>query len=146
MCSSLCIAFSERFQNHPIRTVFHPSSLKCVHGLAPLYTGFSTFPSSFLPSQPLGNPPWLFLFPNAMIVLILTTIVRFPSSVISKVFEIVISDNLHSFLKHEGLPSNRQYGFQSRRSTDNLLAFVSPHFWSVLLDNYGETNALAWHF
>lgn len=37
--------------------------------------------------------------------------------VICKVSEVITFDHLYPFLKYEGLPSNRQYGFRSRRST-----------------------------
>lgn len=64
------------------------------------------------------------------------------TSVLSKVMESVIAKQLLSHLERHKLLDDRQYGFRSRRSTGDLLAYVS-HVWSSAINNHGESHLVS---
>lgn len=66
----------------------------------------------------------------------------FLTFVIFEAFETITSVQSCSFVKREGLLSNRQYGFPRLRSVGNLLASVS-HSCSTILDNHKETHVVS---
>ena len=63
-------------------------------------------------------------------------------SVMSKVFEKYVNDHIVRYLEDNKIISDTQYGFRQKRSTGDLLNYVS-HLWSLAIDNYGETFAIA---
>ena len=62
--------------------------------------------------------------------------------VISKVMERLINKSIMSFLRHHKLLSDRQYGFQSQRSTADLLSVLFQS-WSDALDSGSEVRAVS---
>lgn len=61
---------------------------------------------------------------------------------ISKVMEKVINIQIVKYLESNHLINDRQYGFRSRRSTGDLLTYVT-HLWSRAVEQYGESLAVA---
>ena len=63
-------------------------------------------------------------------------------SVISKVMEKAINIELIKYLESSGIINDRQYGFRHRRSTGDLLAYVT-HLWQSSIEKHGESLAVA---
>ena len=63
-------------------------------------------------------------------------------SVISKVMERIIADQIKEHLLNNKLLNNRQYGFLKGMSASDLLLILS-HKWNKALDNNMETRAIA---
>ena len=63
-------------------------------------------------------------------------------SCLSKVFECLLNKKITKHLSAHNLLSDRQYGFRSRRSTGDLLSFLT-NSWSSSFRNFGETFAVA---
>lgn len=63
-------------------------------------------------------------------------------SIISKVMERVINDELIKYLESQRIISDRQYGFRRQRSTGDLLAYVT-HIWTSAMEKHGESKAIA---
>lgn len=67
------------------------------------------------------------------------------TSVLAKVMEKVIKQNLMTYLETNGLIHDRQYGFRSKRSTGDIMAYLSQ-IWSQSLHSFGESQAIALDF
>lgn len=63
-------------------------------------------------------------------------------STISKVMEKYMNIELLKYLEKHNLIHDRQYGFRHRRSTADLLSFVS-HSWDKSIEFYGESQIVA---
>ena len=63
-------------------------------------------------------------------------------SVVGKVMERIVNKSLMSFLRHHKLLNDHQYGFQSKRSTADLLS-VLFQCWSDALDSGSEVRAVS---
>jgi len=59
------------------------------------------------------------------------------TSLLCKVMESLVSEQLLDFLETSKLFSDRQYGFRKARSAGDMLAYVT-HLWSGILDGHGE--------
>ncbi len=64
------------------------------------------------------------------------------SSRLSKAFETILNRKFLKHLSSFNLLSDHQYGFRKRRSSDDLLAFLTDS-WSSSLSPFGETFAVA---
>lgn len=64
------------------------------------------------------------------------------TSVIAKVFERIINTQLIRYLEDHSLIHDRQYGFRPKRSTGDLLAYVT-HIWGEAMDKHGESLAVS---
>ena len=67
------------------------------------------------------------------------------TSILAKVMEKVIKQNLMIYLETNDLIHDRQYGFRSKRSTGDIMAYLSQQ-WSQSLHSFGETQAIALDF
>nr|CAH7735187.1 unnamed protein product [Callosobruchus chinensis] len=63
-------------------------------------------------------------------------------SVISKVMEKCVNQELMKYLELHQLINDRQYGFRHQRSTGDLLAYVT-HVWNKLIHSFGEAHVVA---
>ena len=63
-------------------------------------------------------------------------------SVVSKVMEKYLNIEILKYLETNKLIHDRQYGFLNRRSTADLLSFVS-HTWNKSIEFHGETRVVA---
>jgi retron-type reverse transcriptase len=63
-------------------------------------------------------------------------------SVVSKVFESIINEQLLNHLEKNNLLHDHQYGFRHSRSTGDLLAYVTDR-WATALQHYGETHVVS---
>ena len=63
-------------------------------------------------------------------------------NIISKVFESLINKSLVSHLESNGLFSDAQYGFRSKRSTADLLTVITERI-SASMDKNGEARLVA---
>ena len=59
-------------------------------------------------------------------------------STVSKVLESILNSKLLKYLEKQNLLSDSQYGFRGRRSTADLLAFLT-HKWHESLEGHGES-------
>ncbi|KAL0883669.1 hypothetical protein ABMA27_015794 [Loxostege sticticalis] len=64
------------------------------------------------------------------------------TSILCKVMERVLNSKLLSYLEAHDLLSDHQYGFRRRRSTGDLLAYVT-HCWGEAIENHGEALAVS---
>ena len=64
------------------------------------------------------------------------------TSTLSKIMEKAIDDQVLRHLESYKLIHDRQYGFRQRRSTGDILAFVT-HIWNKTLEVGNETLAVA---
>ena len=62
--------------------------------------------------------------------------------IVAKVFERYINHNIKEFIEDFKIVDDRQYGFRSKRSTGDLLAYVA-HKWNGAMENHGESLAVA---
>ena len=62
--------------------------------------------------------------------------------IMSKVMEKAINMGILKYLERHSIISDRQYGFRQRRSTGDLLAYVT-HLWTSTLERYGESRVVA---
>ena len=63
------------------------------------------------------------------------------TSVLCKVMERVMNTQLTRYLEDHSLINDRQYGFRAKRSTGDLLAYVT-HLWGEAMDKCGESIAV----
>ena len=64
------------------------------------------------------------------------------TSLLSKIMERIIKQNLMDYLETNKLIHDRQYGFRSKRSTGDVMAYLTE-VWSHSLHSFGETQAVA---
>lgn len=64
------------------------------------------------------------------------------TSVLCKVMERIINAQLIHYLEDHSIVNDRQYGFRPKRSTGDLLAYVT-HLWGEAMDKYGESLAVS---
>lgn len=64
------------------------------------------------------------------------------TSILCKVFETLLTESIMKHCEDHSIISDRQYGFRKRRSTADLLAYVT-HLWATSLDKFGESTAVA---
>lgn len=64
------------------------------------------------------------------------------TSILCKVFERIINGQLIRYLEDHSLINDRQYGFRPKRSTGDLLAYVT-HLWGEAMDKHGESLAIS---
>jgi len=67
------------------------------------------------------------------------------TSILTKVMERIIKYELMNYLESNGLLHDSQYGFRSKRSTGDAMAYVTE-VWSHSLHSFGETQAIALDF
>ena len=67
------------------------------------------------------------------------------TSILAKVMERIIKQNLMDYLESNGLIHDSQYGFRSKRSTGDVMAYLTE-IWSHSLHSYGESQAVALDF
>lgn len=64
------------------------------------------------------------------------------TSLLSKIMESIINDQLLRYLEEHLLLSDRQYGFRRRRSAGDLLVYLA-HKWAEAIENGGEALAVS---
>ncbi|RVE54942.1 hypothetical protein evm_000309 [Chilo suppressalis] len=64
------------------------------------------------------------------------------TSVLCKVLEKVLNNHLTRYLEDHSLIKDRQYGFRPKRSTGDLLAYLT-HIWGEAVDKRGESLAIS---
>ncbi|RVE44225.1 hypothetical protein evm_011124 [Chilo suppressalis] len=64
------------------------------------------------------------------------------TSVLCKVLEKVLNNHLTRYLEDHSLINDRQYGFRPKRSTGDLLAYLT-HTWGEAIDKRGESLAIS---
>jgi hypothetical protein len=64
------------------------------------------------------------------------------TSILSKVMERIINQRLVAYLEGNNLISDRQYGFRCKRSTGDLMAYITEA-WSRSIHHFGESLAVA---
>ncbi|RVE45150.1 hypothetical protein evm_010173 [Chilo suppressalis] len=64
------------------------------------------------------------------------------TSVLCKVLEKVLNNHLTRYLEDHSLINDRQYGFRPKRSTGDLLAYLT-HIWGEAIDKRGESLAIS---
>jgi len=62
--------------------------------------------------------------------------------IVGKIMERLVNKSIMSFLRHHKLLNDRQYGFQSERSTADLLSALFQ-YWSDALDSGSEVRAVS---
>ena len=116
---------------------------KCAHELSPVLTklfqtshSLGVFPSSWkianifpIPKKGSRKDPNNYR-PIALL------------SVISKVMEKYINIHILKYLESHNIIHDRQYGFRTRRSTADLLTYVT-HLWNQSLERHGESLIVA---
>ena len=63
------------------------------------------------------------------------------TSIISKVFEVLVNAHILNHIESRNLLSDHQYGFRKARSTGDLLAYVT-HVWAQALEAFGESRVI----
>ena len=67
------------------------------------------------------------------------------TSIVAKIMEKIIKHNLMTYLESNGLIHDSQYGFRSKRSTGDVMAYLTE-IGSQSIHLFGETQVIALDF